>query len=229
MRLTNGGDDSDGKVKRAGELPLHASAVRLSLHDDALQLAVVVLADVVFALEPLLLGFQLLLLAHLVVRLERVEHGGTHQQIRERAHDQGQGAHVLPLHGRQEAASEGLMSPRLPRGAAARVERLTLSPRLLLVLVVRGQTQKAAGAPRPRAPQPANPAQHPAEASPAGAQCHPQPTAARKRKGFLKDSPRGGSDLAAASVLRVRFRKGTRKSYPALLYGNWLLWLKGKL
>lgn len=93
----------------------------LCLHDDGLQLPVVLFADVIFPLETLLLGFQLLLLAHLEVGLERVEDGGADEQVGERAHDQGQCPQVLPLHGQQEAAAEGLMSPWIPREGAARV------------------------------------------------------------------------------------------------------------
>lgn len=93
----------------------------LSLHDDGLQFAVIILADVIFPLETLLLGFQLFFLPHLEVGLQGVKHSGPDQQVRERANDQGQGPHVLPLHGQQEPATEGLMSPRILREGAASV------------------------------------------------------------------------------------------------------------
>ena len=93
----------------------------LSLHDDGLQFAVIILADVIFPLETLLLGFQLFFLPHLEVGLQGVKDGGPDQQVRERANDQGQGPHVLPLHGQQEPATEGLMSPRILREGAASV------------------------------------------------------------------------------------------------------------
>lgn len=120
-RLTYGGYDRDGKVEGSCEFPLHPGPVGFGLHDDALQLAVIILADVIFPLEALLLGFQLLLLAHLEVRLQGVEDGGADQQVRKRANDQGQGPHVLPLHRQQESAAEGLMSLRGPREVAATV------------------------------------------------------------------------------------------------------------
>lgn len=93
----------------------------LCLHDDGLQLFVIILTDVIFPLETLLLGFQLLLLPHLEVGLQCVKDGGPDQQVRKRANDQGQGPHVLPLHGQQEPATEGHMSPRIPREGAASV------------------------------------------------------------------------------------------------------------
>lgn len=93
----------------------------LCLHDDGLQLSVIILADVIFPLETLLLGFQLLLLPHLEVGLQGVKDGGPDEQVGKRANDQGQCPHVLPLHGQQEPATEGLMSPRIPREGAASV------------------------------------------------------------------------------------------------------------
>lgn len=93
----------------------------LCLHDDALQLAVIILADVIFPLETLLLGFQLLFFPHLEVGLQGVEDGGPDEQVCKRANDEGQGPHVLPLHGQQEPATEGLMSPWIPREGAASV------------------------------------------------------------------------------------------------------------
>lgn len=83
----------------------------LQLHDNLLQLLVVVVGDVVLPLEPGLLGFQLLVFAHFVVGLQGIKDGRPHQQVSERADDQGEGPHVLPLHGRQEGPTEGTMSP----------------------------------------------------------------------------------------------------------------------
>lgn len=201
-RLTYGGDDGDGKVKRACEFPLHPSSVGLCLHDDGLQFSVIILTDVVFPLETLFLGFQLLFLPHLKVGLQCVKDGGPDQQVCKRANDQGQGPHVLPLHGQQEAATEGLMSPRVPReGAASVVEAertvpggggggaeqcaplaagvgaAVVPPRLVvteaqILLLVDRETQETAGSPGPGALQPKDPAQDLPEPSPFGAQCH---------------------------------------------------------
>lgn len=95
----------------------------LCLHDDGLQFSVIILADVIFPLETLLLGFQLLFFPHLEVGLQGIKDGGPDEQICERANDQGQGPHVLPLHGQQEPATEGLMSPRIHRKGAASVRK----------------------------------------------------------------------------------------------------------
>lgn len=91
----------------------------LCLHDDGLQFSVIILADVIFPLETLLLGFQLLFFPHLEVGLQGVKDGGPNEQVCKRANDQGQGPHVLPLHGQQEPATEGLMSPWIPREGTA--------------------------------------------------------------------------------------------------------------
>lgn len=99
--LTDGRDDRDGKVEGAGEFPLDSGAVRLGLHNHQLQLPVVLAGDVVLSFEPDLLGFEFLLLPHLVVGLQGIKDGGPDQQVGERADDEGQGPHVLPLHGRQ--------------------------------------------------------------------------------------------------------------------------------
>lgn len=165
--------------------------MRLGLHDDGLQLFIVILTDVVLALEALLLSLQLLFLPHLVVRLERVKHRGPDQQIGERADDQGQRPHVLPLHGHQEPAAEGFMSPLIPREGAAAVWKGRIGAVLLLLLLrlrtpvavvtgalvvvlAGGETQQTAGAPGPQALQPRNSAQNLPEPqqSPPGAQCH---------------------------------------------------------
>lgn len=93
----------------------------LCLHDDGLQLPVIILADVVFPLESLLLGFQMLFLPHLEVGLQGVKDGSPDEQVCKRANDQGQGPHVLPLHGQQKPATEGLMSPRITGKGASSV------------------------------------------------------------------------------------------------------------
>lgn len=175
----------------------------LSLHDDALQFAVIILADVIFPLETLLLGFQLLFFTHLEVGLQGVKDSGPDEQVCKRANDQGQGPHVLPLHGQQEPATEGLMSPRILREDAASVgiavwtapggggggaERCAPvnagvgAPRLVVIsvaeaqilLLVSGETQETARAPGPGALQPRDPAQDLPKPSPPGAQCHQQ-------------------------------------------------------
>jgi len=89
LRLTYGGYNCDGKVKRSCEFPLHPGSVGLSLHDDALQFAIIILADVIFPLETLLLGFQLLLFAHFEVGLQGVKDGGPYEQVCKRANNQG--------------------------------------------------------------------------------------------------------------------------------------------
>ncbi|XDV33890.1 hypothetical protein PO909_004137, partial [Leuciscus waleckii] len=189
-KLTDSGYDSDGKVKGPCKFPLDPCSVRFGLQDDGLKLFIVILTDVVLALEALLLRLQLLLLPHLVVRLERVKHRGPDQQIGERADDQGQRPHVLPLHGHQEPAAEGFMSPLFPREGAAAVWKgriwavLLLLMRLrtpvavvtgpLIVVLAGRETQQTAGAPGPQALQPRNSAQNLPEPqqSPPGAQCH---------------------------------------------------------
>ncbi len=116
---------------------------------------------------------------------------GPDQQIGERADDQGQRPHVLPLHGHQEPVAEGFMSPLIPREGAAAVWKgrigavlLLLLLRLrtpvvvvtgpLIVVLAGGETQQTAGAPGPQALQPRNSAQNLPEPqqSPPGAQCH---------------------------------------------------------
>lgn len=172
--LTYSGYDRDGEVKGPCKFPLDPRSVRFGLDDDCLQLSIVILADVVFALESLLLSLQLFLLPHLEVRLQRVKDGGTDKQIGERADDEGQRPHVLPLHGHQEPAAEGYMSPRIPReGAAAGGKgRIRADPRALpllwmalwtlvadvtgplIVVLAGGETQQTAGSPGPHTLQP---------------------------------------------------------------------------
>ena len=102
---TYGRDDGDGEVERAGEFPLDAGLVRLQLEDDPLELAVALGAQVVFALQLLALRLQPPPLRRFLLGFERVEDGGSHQQVGEGAHDESQRPHVLPLHG--AAAGEG--------------------------------------------------------------------------------------------------------------------------
>lgn len=52
--LTDGGDDRDGEVEGAGELPLAAGAVRLGLQHQPLQLPVVVGGEAVLMLRRML-------------------------------------------------------------------------------------------------------------------------------------------------------------------------------
>lgn len=56
--LTNCGDNSDGKIKRAGEFPLPAGAVRRRLEDHSLNLSVVILSEAVFLLQLVQLLLQ---------------------------------------------------------------------------------------------------------------------------------------------------------------------------
>lgn len=97
--LTYGRDHRDGEVKRPGEFPLHPGFVRLQLQHHLLQLVKVLLRQVerldqlrfsLVHLPPLgrfLLGFQ------------RVKDRRADYQIGEGADDEGEGPHVLPLHG----------------------------------------------------------------------------------------------------------------------------------
>lgn len=77
--LTDGGDDGDSEVERAGELPLAAGAVRLSLQRQALQLAVVLGREAVLPPELAPLLGQQPLAPALRLGLECVEDGGAHQ------------------------------------------------------------------------------------------------------------------------------------------------------
>jgi len=49
--LANRGDNSGGKIKRAGELPLPAAAVRLRQEDHSLDVSVVILHEAVLLLQ----------------------------------------------------------------------------------------------------------------------------------------------------------------------------------
>lgn len=98
--LTYGRDHSDGEVKGAGEFPLQPGFVRLELQHHLLQLVEIIRGQVVELLEQLLfLRFQLPLLGRLLLRLQRVEDRGADDQVGEGADDEGEGPHVLPLHG----------------------------------------------------------------------------------------------------------------------------------
>uniref|UniRef100_A0A9L0TAQ8 Calcium and integrin binding family member 4 n=1 Tax=Equus caballus TaxID=9796 RepID=A0A9L0TAQ8_HORSE len=79
--VTDGGDDGDGEVERAGEAPLHAGLVWLEAQHDALELLVAALAEVVARPQLLLPQLQPLPLDHLGLRLQRVEDRGAHQQV----------------------------------------------------------------------------------------------------------------------------------------------------
>ncbi|XP_074802817.1 uncharacterized protein LOC141983517 [Natator depressus] len=81
--LTDSRDDRDGKVEGAREFPLDPGPVGLGLHDDQLQLPVVLAGDVVLPFEPDLLGFELLLLPQLVVGLQGIKDGGPDQQLKD--------------------------------------------------------------------------------------------------------------------------------------------------
>lgn len=109
--LTDGGDDRDGEVEGAGELPLPAGAVRLGLQHQPLQLPVVLGGEAVLPPQLPALLLQQPLAAALRLRLQRIEDGGAHQQVREDAEDERGRAQVLPLHG------EG-RPPRLSPGSA---------------------------------------------------------------------------------------------------------------
>jgi hypothetical protein len=134
--LTDSCDDSDGEVEGTGEFPLDTSAVGLRLQDYQLQLLVVIGADVVLASETDFFGFKFLLLAHLMVRLEGVEHRGTDQQVGEGTGDQGQGTHVLPLHGREEGDAKGKLdqTTRIPMQRGADQASSTMESKLQAVV-----------------------------------------------------------------------------------------------
>lgn len=69
-------DNSDGKIKRASELPPRARLERHSLH-----LPVVVLVEAVSPLQLAELLLQGPLLCALTVRLQRFEDGGSYKQV----------------------------------------------------------------------------------------------------------------------------------------------------
>lgn len=111
--LTYGCDHRDGEIKGAGELPLHPGFVRLQLQHHLLQLAEVLRGQVESPQQVLLPVVQLLLLAHLLLRLQHVEDRGAHDQVGEGADDEREGPHVLPLHG-----GVGVRQGRGRRGSA---------------------------------------------------------------------------------------------------------------
>ena len=96
--FTDGRDDSRREEQRSGELPLRSEAVRHELDDVSGDELVLGLVDVVAASQAHHLGAESSTDGHLVVGFERVEHGRADQQVRDRARDQRQSPHVLPLH-----------------------------------------------------------------------------------------------------------------------------------
>lgn len=121
--LTNSGDDGNGKIKGAGELPLRGGSVRGSLQHHLLHLPVIALAEAVLHLQLLQLLLQLLRLRALAVRLQRVEHGGSDEEVKNGGEDETEAPEVLLFHPR-----EGRARRRDDRG-----------PQLLLLLLLRGR------------------------------------------------------------------------------------------
>lgn len=82
------------------------------LDDDGGEDAKVLLADVVLALEHIFKGLQGDLLLGLVLRLEGVKDGRSHQQVREGADNQRERPNVLPFHDWRQRAEgdEGLVT-----------------------------------------------------------------------------------------------------------------------
>lgn len=103
--LTYRGDDRDGEIKRAGELPLPAAAVRLRLQDDSLHLPVVLLQEAVLPLQLAQFMLQGLLPGALALRLQRVEHGGSEEQVENDGEDEEESPDVLRLHPAAAAAA----------------------------------------------------------------------------------------------------------------------------
>lgn len=116
---TYGRDHSDGEVKGAGEPPLHAGFVRLQLQHHLLQRLEVLGRQVEGVEQVPLPQVQLSPLGRLLLRLQRVEDRGADDQVGEGADDEGEGPHVLPLHG---GVSGGLAERR--RGSGGRRARL---------------------------------------------------------------------------------------------------------
>ncbi|TNN51084.1 hypothetical protein EYF80_038720 [Liparis tanakae] len=79
-RLTYRRNHSDGEVKRAGELPLDPGFVGLELQDDVLQLLEVPFGQVVLAHELVPPGVEPPLVTLLLLRLQGLEHRGSHHQ-----------------------------------------------------------------------------------------------------------------------------------------------------
>ena len=96
--LTDCCDDGSGEEQSAGELPLRSEAIRHELDDVGGDLLVPGSVDVVRLPQPPRLFLQLPTLRHLVLGLQRVENGGTDQQVSESTDDQCQGSDVLSLH-----------------------------------------------------------------------------------------------------------------------------------
>lgn len=97
--LTDGCDHRDSEVKGAGEFPLHAGFVRLQLQDHLLQLVKVLFGQVKRGEQIPPLPVQRIPLGHLRLGLQRVEDRRSRYQVGEGADDEGEGPHVLPLHG----------------------------------------------------------------------------------------------------------------------------------
>jgi len=97
--LTYGGDHSYGEVKRAGKFPLHPGFVRLQVQHHLLQLLKVLRGQVEGLQELRFIQVLVGPLGRLLPGFQRVEDRGADYQIGEGADDQGEGPHVLPLHG----------------------------------------------------------------------------------------------------------------------------------
>ncbi len=122
--LTNCGDNSDGKVERARELPLPPGAVRLRLEDHPLNLPVVILGEAVPLLQLVQLLLQRLFLWTLTVRLQRVKDGGSYEQVENNGEDETEGPDVLRLHPQRRSArgAEGGRAPLLGGTDAQRIK-----------------------------------------------------------------------------------------------------------
>lgn len=77
--LTDGGEDSGGEVEGAGELPLDAGLVGNTFDNNSGDNFEVLVTDVVFAFEHVLVGVEGHLLLVLVLGLEGVEDRGADQ------------------------------------------------------------------------------------------------------------------------------------------------------
>lgn len=111
--LTYCRNHSDGEIKGASELPLHARFVGFELQHDVFQLLEVLFGQVVFAHELRLPGVQFSLVVLLLLGLQGLEHGRSHHQVGEDADDEGEGPSVLPLHGDNSAGEERRQRPSL--------------------------------------------------------------------------------------------------------------------
>lgn len=132
--LTNGCDNSDGEIKRAGKLPLPPGAVRLPLERHPLHVSVVVLGEAVLLLQLAKLLLQHTFPGTLAVRLQRVEDGGSQEQVAEDGEDEREGPDVPRLHPRlrgvrgAEGAREGWGRVLPLRGGAAAAHDKTRRP-----------------------------------------------------------------------------------------------------